>query len=68
LRDAALAGLGVAVLPEFAIRHDIEDGALTPILSDYTLPERVLQVIYPPSRHLSAKVRLFTDFLSERYG
>lgn len=68
LRDAALAGLGVAVLPGFAIRDDLQRGALRTVLDDYRLPTRVLQVIYPPSRHLSAKVRLFTDFLIDRYG
>ncbi|MEO0717857.1 MAG: LysR substrate-binding domain-containing protein [Pseudomonadota bacterium] len=68
LRDAALAGLGIAVLPGFAIRDDLKDGTLRAVLEGYRLPERVLQVIYPPSRHLSAKVRLFTDFLVARYG
>lgn len=68
LRDAAIAGLGVAVLPEFAIRRDLSSGALTRVLADFALPERVLQVIYPPSRHLSAKVQLFTDFLAARYA
>ncbi|MEO1331142.1 MAG: LysR substrate-binding domain-containing protein [Pseudomonadota bacterium] len=68
VRDAAIAGLGVAVLPEFAIRDDLSADVLRRVLTGYALPERMLQVIYPPSRHLSAKVRLFTDFLEARYG
>lgn len=66
--EAALAGLGVAVLPGIAVREAIERGALVPVLTPYRLPTRVLQAIYPPSRRLSAKVRLFTDFLIERFG
>lgn len=68
VREATLAGLGVAVLPKFAIRRDLETGALRTLVDDYALPKRVLQVIYPPSRRLSAKVRLFTDFLENRYA
>lgn len=68
VRMAALAGLGVAVLPNIAVADAFKAGRLTRILADQKLPERVLQVIYPPSRRLSAKVRLFTDFLIERFS
>lgn len=63
LRTAACTGLGVAVMPEFAIRSELEAGRLTRILPQYHLAPRMLQVIYPPARHLSAKVRHFTDFV-----
>lgn len=68
LLDAALAGLGITVLPAFSIDEHLQRGELTRILPGYELPKRMLQVIYPPARHLSAKVRLFTDFLSERFA
>ncbi|MEM1382328.1 MAG: LysR family transcriptional regulator [Pseudomonadota bacterium] len=68
LRSAVLAGLGVVVLPGYAIRSALREGQLIRILPDYALPERMLQVIYPPSRHLSAKVRLLTDFLIEHFA
>lgn len=67
VREAALAGLGIAVLPGIAVTAAIAEGALTRVLEDWRLPTRVLQAIYPPSRRLSAKVRLFTDFLIERF-
>ena len=38
------------------------------ILPDYRPPEVILSAIYPPTRHLSAKIRLFTDFLVDRFG
>lgn len=68
VRMAALGGLGVAVLPNIAIVEALDAGALKRVLADYKLPTRVLQVIYPPSRQLSAKVRLFADYLIERFA
>ena len=38
------------------------------VLADYKPPEMSLYVIYPPTRHLSAKVRVFVDFLVERFS
>ena len=63
LLSAAKAGLGIALLPRYAIGSDLATGDLVPLLPDFSLPARMLQVIYPPARHLSAKVRLFTDFM-----
>lgn len=65
LLTAACAGLGIAIMPEYAIRSDLKSGRLDAVLPDYNPPPRYLQVIYPPARHLSAKVRLFTEFVSE---
>ncbi|MBX2856112.1 MAG: substrate binding domain-containing protein [Rhodobacteraceae bacterium] len=67
VRMAAITGLGVAVLPSIAVAAAFTSGELKRILTNEKLPRRVLQVIYPPSRRLSAKVRLFTDFLIERF-
>jgi len=66
LRDAALAGLGVACLPRFLIEQDIEDGRLELLLPAYTTPEISIAVLYPSRRHLSPKVRLFIELLVER--
>ena len=63
LLTAACAGLGIAILPEYGVRSDLEAGRLCPVLGDHSLSPRMLQVIYPPARHLSAKVRLFTEFV-----
>jgi len=68
LRDAALAGRGIALLPTFIAGADLQQGNLVGILSDYKPPELSLCAIYPPTRHLSVKVRLFIDFLVERFG
>jgi DNA-binding transcriptional LysR family regulator len=66
LRDAAVAGLGVACLPRFLIDRDIESGALELVLPAYSTPEILISVVYPSRRHLSPKVRLFIEMLVER--
>jgi DNA-binding transcriptional LysR family regulator len=38
------------------------------VLNDYSAPPLALYAVYPPTRHLSVKVRLFIDFLVERFG
>lgn len=66
LRDAAVKGRGIAVLPVFLAGNELKSGALVPCLGDYKTPPLMLYAIYPPTRHLSVKVRLFIDFLIER--
>ncbi|MGJ4923159.1 LysR substrate-binding domain-containing protein [Bradyrhizobium oligotrophicum] len=68
LRDVAIKGQGVALIPRFIAADALESGALTAILADYAAPPLALYAIYPPTRHLSVKVRLFIDFLVERFG
>ena len=68
LRDAAIRGRGVALLPTFITGDALEKGTLRAVLQDYHAPPLALYAIYPPTRHLSVKVRLFIDFLVERFG
>jgi DNA-binding transcriptional LysR family regulator len=68
LRDAAVKGRGIALLPTFIAGAQLRQGALRTILANYRAPELALYAIYPPNRHLSVKVRLFIDFLVERFG
>ena len=68
LRDVAIKGKGVAMIPRFIAEQALDTGALRPILTGYTAPSLALYAIYPPTRHLSVKVRFFIDFLVERFG
>ncbi|MBM0740510.1 LysR family transcriptional regulator [Phormidium sp. CLA17] len=68
LRDAAVRGLGIALLPRFIIEAELQQGTLQVVLPDYHPPELTLSVIYPVNRHLSTKVRLLVSFLQERFG
>lgn len=66
LRDAAVKGRGIAVLPVFLAEKELESGALVTVLDAFKPPHLALYAIYPPTRHLSVKVRLFIDFLVGR--
>ena len=68
LADAAVRGLGIALLPTFIVGKELQAGRLVTVLPDFAPSSLTLCAIYPPSRHLSAKVRLLTDFLAERFG
>lgn len=68
LKEAAVAGLGVTLLPTFIVGADIKSGSLQQILSDYHPPEISVYAVFPSHRYLSAKVRTFVDFLSEYFG
>jgi DNA-binding transcriptional LysR family regulator len=60
----ALAGLGVAVVPDFVARSHVESGALVSLFEDYMAKDRGIYVVYPHRRYLPAKVRTFVDFMS----
>ena len=68
LRDAAVQGRGIALLPTFIAGADLQNGRLRTILTDYKAPEIALYAVYPQTRHLSVKVRVFVDFLVARFG
>ncbi|HML12133.1 MAG TPA: LysR family transcriptional regulator [Xanthobacteraceae bacterium] len=65
-RGAALAGQGIALMPIVLVAEDVHEGRLTRLLPDYGAGESVVQAVYPPSRHLSVKVRSFLDFVVKR--
>ncbi|MGE4280037.1 MAG: LysR substrate-binding domain-containing protein [Magnetospirillum sp.] len=68
LRILALAGLGLVSLPTFFVGDDVRSGALVPVLDGFVPQDSALYGVYPHSRHLSAKVRAFLDFLSASFG
>jgi DNA-binding transcriptional LysR family regulator len=68
LRDAAVRGRGIALLPSFIAGADLQKGNLRTVLTDYTTPEISIYAIYPETRYLSVKVRVFIDFLIDRFG
>jgi DNA-binding transcriptional LysR family regulator len=63
LRNAALHGLGIAVLPRYAIAADLASGALVPLLPSYRVPRRPLLAIYPRSLARLPKIRTFLPWL-----
>jgi DNA-binding transcriptional LysR family regulator len=63
---AALAGFGIAQLPQAIAEGLINDGRLQRVLRTYTTPAGGLHVLYPSSRHLSPLVKAFIELASER--
>ncbi|MDP8604404.1 LysR family transcriptional regulator [Serratia sp. IR-2025] len=57
-------GLGIAYLPEIAVRRQLEQGSLVTVLDEYDRENMVFHVLWPSGRHLSAKIRLFVDFVT----
>ncbi|MDU8498970.1 LysR family transcriptional regulator [Pseudomonas syringae] len=63
LVDVARAGLGIACLPDFMISSAIRSGELVPILTDYTVHTGSFRLLWPSSKHLSLRLRVFIDFM-----
>ena len=63
IRQAVMADLGVAASPAWLIQDDLKDGRLQEILRDFAPPPGEINAVYPSARHVSAKVRAFTEFL-----
>ncbi len=64
LLAAAVAGLGVARMPDAIVTPEVRAGLLTRVLAPWE-DEVPVWAVYPPGRHLSPKVRTFVDFLVE---
>lgn len=62
----ALRELGIAYLPDFAIRDELAQGRLVAVLDDYVERQGVFNVLWPASKHASPKVRALVDYLCAR--
>ncbi len=67
LYQAALAGQGLILHPTFYIGDALRNGQLVALLSDHVWPELNAYAVYPPTRHLSSRVRALVDFLAKRF-
>jgi len=65
---AALAGLGIAGLPEFLVAEHLASGALVSLLGRYPAPVAGLYLVRPPAANPDRKIRVLTDLLIERFG
>ena len=68
LRDAAVRNLGIAMLPTFIIQSQLERQELEIVLPDYRPADIFLSLVYPLNRHLSTKIRLFSEFMHQRFS
>ncbi len=63
LRDLAVAGLGVAVLPQWLVAAELESGALRQLLPRWSCPSASLSLLYRVELRGAARVRAFVDHL-----
>lgn len=68
LQHAACAGVGVAQLPDYLIRDDLESGMLVRVLEKFEPPPEPIRIVYQSKRHLSPKIRRFIDLLSDEWS
>jgi len=71
LLAAVLAGVGVALMPDWAVRDDIASGRLRRLLPAFSVShiefDNGVYAVFQKSRHVSAKVRAFIDFLAATF-
>ncbi|MDO9413234.1 MAG: LysR family transcriptional regulator [Pseudolabrys sp.] len=65
LSKAAVAGLGVTMIPRYAVADELDSGALELVLPRYTMAPRPLLAVYPKALVTPAKVQAFVDYLKE---
>jgi DNA-binding transcriptional LysR family regulator len=68
LCDAAVKGIGIALLPTFIAGKDIAEKRLRIVLPENQPEDLTIHALYAPNRYLAAKTRVFIDFLVDRFG
>jgi DNA-binding transcriptional LysR family regulator len=68
LRAAALAGLGVALLPEDSCVEDARRGALDHVLPQWSTPEGVVHLVFTTTRGMLPAVRAFVDHFAQAFS
>jgi DNA-binding transcriptional LysR family regulator len=68
LAEAAARGAGVVFEPAFIVGPEVRAGRLVPLLQEFVALPMPIYAVYPSRKHLSAKVRLFVEFLVERFA
>ena len=68
LAAAAVAGLGIAWLPDHLIKGYLDSGALVQVMPRYPVPTAGIFVVRPPGQHPTRKVRVLTELLIEYFG
>lgn len=62
-----VAGMGLLIVPDFEVANEVHSGTLVRVLPQWQLEEAALHLVFPPRKHVLARVRAFADFLVERY-
>ena len=65
--QAGLAGLGVIQLTDYQLLQHVASGRMIQLLPDWTSDPLPVHIVYPQNRHLSAKVRVFVEWVSDLF-
>jgi DNA-binding transcriptional LysR family regulator len=65
---AARAGFGISRAPAFVAADDLRAGRVVSLLNDFEPDPVSIHAVYPPTRHLASKVRVFVDFMAQRFA
>lgn len=71
LKQCALAGMGVTLLPRWVVASELRDGSLIDLFPNHNVTattfESAAWLLYPSRRHLPLKVRVFVDYLKQKF-
>ena len=67
IRDAAIAGLGIALLPHFAVADALESGALVELLADHARTPIPIHAVYPAHREDTPRTARFIAHLAAHF-
>jgi DNA-binding transcriptional LysR family regulator len=65
---AAVSGVGIVNMPTYLVDEQLRAGRLLPVLAEFGAPALPIRIVYPTRRHLSPKVRVFIDMLTQSWG
>jgi DNA-binding transcriptional LysR family regulator len=68
LREAAIAGMGIVLQPDFIAGQALDEGRLVRLLPDYHIPPVRIFAVYASRSHLAPKIRAFIDFMVESFA
>ncbi|MFC5461098.1 LysR family transcriptional regulator [Massilia niabensis] len=66
--QAGLAGLGIIQMTDYLLTKHVEAGRMVPVLPDWVSDPLPVHIVYPQNRHMSAKVRVFVEWVSELFA
>lgn len=68
VRDAVVAGAGIAPLPSMIVREEIAQGRLVHVLPEWSTPRKAIFFVYPSAQSVTARLRAFIDHLTRELG
>lgn len=68
VRDAVVAGAGIAALPRMIAQPEIAAGRLVRVLPDWSTPRKAIYFVYPSAQSVTARLRAFIDHIAQALG